>query len=498
MTVAKQTLDSAESSEILIDISPLETRVAVVEEGVLQEILIERTRKSGIVGNIYRGRIERVLPGMQAAFVDIGLSRTAFLHYGDLPASLREERETIEELLKEGDELMVQVEKEPLGSKGARLTADISLPSRYQVYMPFNPYLGISQKIDDETERGRLQEIMARFQEEHPGGGYIARTAAEGVEENALRADMVFLRKLWQKIETDYAGKRAPALVYRDLPLELRALRDLYRGQVDRVWINCRERYQKLRKFAEEFLPHALEKITLYEGHKPLFERYGIEEEIQQALAREVPLKSGGYLIFDQTEAMTTIDVNTGSYTGGQTLEETIFKTNLEAAQAIARQIRLRNLGGIIIIDFIDMQEKHHREQVLETLKEALQRDPAKWHISEISPLGLVQMTRKRARESLECLLCEPCPTCKGRGRIKTAETVCLEIMREVVREARQYRIQRLLIIAASDVVERLLDEEAPFVAEIEKSLRLELRFRADPTYTQEHYDIIPMSIGSF
>ncbi len=482
--------------EILIDISPLESRVALVEEGVLQEIAIERNRKDGLVGNIYRGRVDRVVPGMQAAFVDIGLERTAFLHYRDLPPSLRKREEKIEQLLSPGQELMVQVEKEPLGTKGARLTANIALPSHYQVYLPYSDHLGVSQRIEDEAERNRLQQIMAAFREDHPGGGFIARTAAEGVEAAALVADMAFLRRLWQKVEEEYREKRAPALVYRDLPLELRALRDLYREPVERVWINSREHYLKLRRFAETFLPEVLAKIVLYEGVTPLFERYGVEEEIRKALAREVPLKSGGYLVFDQTEAMTTIDVNTGSYAGGKTLEETIFKTNLEAAQAIARQIRLRGLGGIIIIDFIDMEEEEHRKQVLETLKTAMARDTAKWQIGEISPFGLVQMTRKRTRESLERLLCEPCPTCGGRGRIKTVETVCIEIMREVVREARQYRIQQLLVIAAPDVIERLLDEEAFWVSEIEKALAIQLHFRADSTYTQEQFDLIPMTLG--
>ncbi len=493
------------SEEILINVTPRETRVAVVENGVLQEVFIERASRRGLVGNIYQGRVRRVLPGMQAAFVDIGLERTAFLHASDIravPAEAEEaaregngERrpEAITELVQEGQELLVQVIKDPLGSKGARLTTHITIPSRYLVLMPAAGNVGISTKIEDEAERQRLRETVTRLAAEEGTAGYIVRTAAEGVGEEALRADMRYLQRLWASLRERAARTPAGGIVYEELPLALRALRDLVGAGVEKVRIDSRETYQRAVEFAEAFIPEAAGLIEHYPGERPIFDLYGVEDEIQRALERKVPLKSGGYLIIDQTEAMTTIDVNTGAYVGHRTLEETIFKTNLEAAQAIARQLRLRNLGGIIIIDFIDMQDEEHKRQVLRALERSLEKDHAKSHVSEVSSLGLVQMTRKRTRESLEHVLCEPCPTCGGRGSVKTAETVCYEIFREIIREARQFDARSFLVLASQEVVDRLLDEESASVAELEAFIGRPIKLQVEALYTQEQFDVVLM-----
>ncbi|MBS1201532.1 MAG: ribonuclease, Rne/Rng family, partial [Chromatiaceae bacterium] len=413
------------SEEILINVTPPETRVAVVENGVVQEIIIERAERCGLVGNVYKGRVCRVLPGMQAAFVDIGLERAAFLHASDIIGPEGESRgEHIHELVREGDELVVQVVKDPLGTKGARLTTNISVASRYLVCMPALGSTGVSQKIEDEDERRRLRDVLSQYVEAHQGqGGFIARTAAEGVTEDALVKDMDFLIKLWRGVKERCAQATEIGLVHDDLPLALRALRDLVTPEVERVRLDSRAMVDKALPFAAKYIPEIQERIDYYQGERPLFDLYGVEEEIKKALSRKVQLKSGGHLVIDQTEAMTTIDVNTGAFVGHRNLEETIFKTNLEAAQAICRQLRLRNLGGIIIIDFIDMTEEEHKRQVLRALEKCLSRDHAKTHITEVSSLGLVEMTRKRTRESLEHVLCEPCPCCGGRGSMKTAET---------------------------------------------------------------------------
>ncbi len=489
------------SEEILINVTPRETRVAVVENGVLQEILLERARKRGLVGNIYKGRVCRVLPGMEAAFVEIGLERAAFLHVSDIQGSVysgesdpAEERRSpqITELLYPDQQLIVQVIKDAIGTKGARLTTHISIPSRYLVLLSNSDAMGVSVKIDDEAERQRLKDVVNKFRAEF-GGGYIVRTAAEGTESWALRADMQFLQRLWESIQERATLAETGELIYEDLPLELRVLRDFVGDEVEKVRIDSREGYERLRSFAEKFVPRMLSRIEHYPGERPLFDLYNVEDEIQRALARKVPLKSGGYLIIDQTEAMTTIDVNTGAYVGHRNLEETIFKTNLEATQGIARQLRLRNLGGIIIIDFIDMSSEEHKQQVLRSLERSLEQDRAKSHISEVSALGLVEMTRKRTRESLEQILCEPCPTCTGRGTLKTAETVCYEIFREILREARQYEARQFLILASQEVVDLMLDEESTSVAELESFIGIPIKFQAEVLYTQEQYDVVLM-----
>ncbi|MFO1417592.1 MAG: ribonuclease G [Methylotetracoccus sp.] len=481
------------SDEILINVTPPETRVAIVENGVLQEVWIERRRKRGLVGNIYKGKVCRVLPGMQAVFVDIGLERAAFLHISDLGAPDRDRAidDAIERVFVDGQEIVVQVVKDPLGTKGARLTTDMSIPSVYQVYMPNAKTCGVSQRIECEGERARLRAAVETFQKEHGTGAFIARTAAEGIDEAALRADMLFLLKLWNSISQRARTAKYKTLLHEDLPLAMRVLRDLHGAKAEKIRVDSRESHGRMVKFAREFVPEMAPLIEHYAGERPLFDLYGVEDEIQKALERRVMLKSGGYLIFDQTEAMTTVDVNTGAFVGGRNLEETIFKTNLEAAQAIARQLRLRNLGGIIIIDFIDMKDAEHKQQVFQSLERSLEKDHAKNSISEVSALGLVEMTRKRTRESLEHILCEPCPSCSGRGVLKTAETTCLEIFREIIREVRQYNVQELLVLASNEVVERLLDEEADMLSELEAFLGVQIKFRAEGQYTQEQYDVV-------
>lgn len=488
------------SEEILINITPRETRVALVENGVLQEVYIERSARRGLVGNIYKGRVCRVLPGMQAAFVDIGLERAAFLHASDIMPRNPEDADSgeqgvsgINELLKEGQELTVQVVKDPLGTKGARLTTQITIPSRYLVFIPNVDNVGISQKIDDEGERIRLRDIIQLFISEQDVGGFIARTAAEGASPEAIRSDMMFLRKLWGSIDEREAVARPGSVVYEDLPLGVRVMRDLLDDQIEKIRVDSRETHQRLLQFAGKFMPDLQVQVEYYPGERPIFDIYGIEDEIQKALERKVQLKSGGYLIIDQTEAMTTIDVNTGGYVGHRNLEETIFKTNLEAAQTIARQLRLRNLGGIIIVDFIDMLQDEHKRQVLRAFEKYLEKDHAKTHITEVSTLGLVEMTRKRIRESLEHILCEECPTCGGRASLKTPETVCYEIFREIMRESRQFDAQQLLVLASQEVVDLLLDEESDSLAELEAFIGKPIKYQVEALYTQEQYDVVPM-----
>jgi ribonuclease G len=485
--------------EILINATPTEVRAAFVDSGVLQEVQIERASRVGLISNIYKGRVSRVLPGMQAAFVEIGLERTAFLHASDIarnplaePAPADEELD-IREFVREGQELLVQVLKEPLGTKGARLTTYIAIPSRYLVLTPKSAGVGVSSRIDDETERERLRGLVEELRAAVPEAGYIIRTAAEGAERDALQADIAFLHKLWRSIEEGSATTRAGGLVYEDLPLPLRVLRDSSSPDIARVRVDAEATFIKLREFAEHFVPHLAPLIERYTESRPIFDVYGIDDEIDRALHRKVPLKSGGHVVFDQTEAMTTIDVNTGAYVGHRNLEETIFRTNLEAAAAIARQLRLRNLGGIIIIDFIDMVEEEHQRQVLQALTDRLAGDHAKTQIMNISPLGLVEMTRKRNRESLEHVLCQACPSCEGRGFVKTAETVCHEIFREILRQHRQFDFQELLVLARPAVIERLLDEDSAGIAELEELTGKPIRLQSEGLYSPEQFDVVLM-----
>ena len=498
------------SEEILINITPQETRVAVVENGVLQEVHIERARARGIVGNIYKGKVTRILPGMQAAFVDIGMDRAAFLHASDIlgrthfaggtaPHGNRHGTEPgspppgISELLHDGQEVVVQVVKDPLGTKGARVTTHITLPARYLVYMPYSKHIGISQKIEDDAERERLRAILKAAIDENEPGGYILRTVAGAVSEDELSTDIRYLKRLWKVVQGCMQTAAVCTLVHEDLPLALRTMRDLVRENVEKVRIDSHETFIKARDFAIEFIPEVAERIEVYPGERPIFDLYAVEDEIQKALERKVLLKSGGYLVFDQTEAMTTVDVNTGAYVGRSNQEETLFKTNLEATQAIARQLRLRNLGGMIIVDFIDMTEPEHRRQVLRALEKALARDRAKAYVTEMSTLGLVEITRKRTRESLEHVLCEPCPACNGRGVMKTPQTVCYEIFREILREARQFGSDKYLVMASQVVIDLLLDEESTGLLNLQEFIGKPVQLQVDGLYNQEQFDVVLM-----
>jgi ribonuclease G len=486
------------SEEILINVTPQETRVAVVENGVLQEIYVERARQRGIVSNIYKGKVVRVLPGMQAAFVDIGLERAAFLHAAD--ASIKKnlngdsnESTPIHELLREGQDVLVQVVKDAIGSKGARLSTNITLPARYLVYMPYTDHIGISQKIEDEETRDRLRETVKHARSKDNQGGYILRTVAEAATEEELVTDIAYLDRIWTSLQDRIKTAKPATLIHEDLSLAMRSMRDIVRDNIEKIRIDSRETYNKANEFVQEFIPEIQQRMEYYPGERPIFDLYSVEDEIQKALQKRVLLKSGGYLIIDQTEAMTTIDVNTGAYVGKKTLEETLFKTNLEAAQAIARQLRLRNLGGIIIIDFIDMVDTEHKRQVLRALEKVLMRDRAKTYVSEISSLGLVELTRKRTRESLEHVLCEPCPVCTGRGMLKTPQTVCYEIFREILRESRQYEAEKLMVLASQTVVDILLDEEASGFADLQEFTGKSIELQVEPHFQQEQFDIILM-----
>ncbi|MDE2278094.1 MAG: ribonuclease G [Xanthomonadaceae bacterium] len=496
------------SEEILINVTPRETRVAVVENGMLQEVHVERASKRGYVGNIYKGRVQRVMPGMQAAFVEIGLDRAAFLHASDIvrPA-LPEGAEgnghgngnghtpSISELVHEGQEVVVQVVKDPIGSKGARLSAHLSIPSRYLVLLPYAHTMGISARIEDEAERTRLREVMGSLVGEDVIGtgrpGYIVRTNAEGQSAESLAFDVTYLGKVWRVVQENIARTRVGERVYEELSLPLRSLRDMLTDDIEKVRVDSRETFEKVVKFVHKFMPSLDDRVEHYDGERPIFDLYSVEDEIQHALKKEVPLKSGGYLVVDQTEAMTTIDVNTGAYLGTRNLEETVYRTNLEAAQAAARQLRLRNLGGIIIIDFIDMVDEEHKRQVLRMLAKGLARDHAKTTVYPMSSLGLVEMTRKRTTESLERQLCEPCPACGGRGTLKTAETVTYEIFREITRAVRQFNAEKLLVMASPTVVGRILEEESAAVAELEEFISKSIRFQAEEHYSQEQFDVV-------
>jgi ribonuclease G len=487
------------TDEILINVTPYEARAALVQNGVVQEVMIDRANRRGLISNIYKGRVSRVLPGMQAAFIEAGLERTAFLHASDIArnpheeAPDRDDEPNIRDCVQEGDELLVQVLKDPLGTKGARLTTYITIPSRFLVMMPNSSGVGVSARIEDGAERERLRALVESIMPPSSTAGYIVRTAAEGAGLDALRADMIFLQKLWASVEDNARRAKASELVHADLSLPLRVLRDFLSPSIERVRVDSAGAYEQMSEFARCFMPQMVSIIELYTERRPIFDLYGTEDEIERALKRKVPLKSGGYVIIDQTEAMTTIDVNTGAYVGHRNLEETIFRTNLEAAVAIARQLRLRNLGGIIIIDFIDMTEDEHRHQVLQALTGRLATDNAKTQIMDVSPLGLVEMTRKRNRESLEHILCQACPSCEGRGFVKTTESVCYEIFREIVRQHGQFDVQELLILARPEIIERLLDEESSSIAELEELTKTPIRLQSEAMYAPDQFDVVLM-----
>jgi ribonuclease G len=484
------------SEEVLVNITPQETRVAVVHSGAVQELLIERAANRGLVGNIYMGRVARVLPGMQSAFVEIGLERAGFLHVADIWEQRRpigESARPIEKVLAEGQPLLVQVVKDPLGTKGARLSTQISLAGRLLVYLPQDPHIGISQRIEDESGRQALRDKVRALLPAEEKGGFIIRTLAEGALDEELLADIGFLRHLWTDVRGRALGAQPPLLVHQDLSLAQRVLRDMVGEQTKRVLVDSRENHQKLAAFAETYTPQLRGRLEHYVGERPLFDLYNVEAEIEKALTRRTDLKSGGTLVIDQTEAMTTIDVNTGGFVGSRNFDETVFKTNLEAAQAIARQLRLRNLGGIIIVDFIDMESPEHRAAVLEELKRALARDRMRIAVNDFTPLGLVEMTRKRTRESLAHVLCEPCPVCAGRGAVKTARTVSYEILREILREARAFNAREFRVLGAQSVIDLLQEEESGSVAMLSDFIGKPISLQVEPGYTQEQYDVVLM-----
>ncbi|GAC13772.1 ribonuclease G [Aliiglaciecola lipolytica] len=487
------------SAELLINVTPSESRVALIENGILQEIHVERHTKRGLVGNIYRGKVSRVLPGMQAAFVDIGLDKAAFLHASDIAFhnEVSDEMSTtaiakkdIRDLLRDGQDIVVQVVKDPIGTKGARLTTDITIPSRYLVFMPSVDHVGVSQRIEDEAERERLKSLVQEYCSDD--GGFILRTAAEGVQEKELISDAEFLKRLWAKIQTRMKGRKGNVL-YEDLPLARRVLRDFVGTQLDRIRIDSKLSFQELQHFTQEYVPELNKLLEYYQGERPIFDLYDVENEAQRSLERRVELKSGGYLIIDQTEAMTTIDINTGAFVGHRNLEETIFNTNIEATQAIARQLRLRNLGGMILIDFIDMTDEDHKRRVMHSLEAATSKDRAKSNIHGFTSLGLIEMTRKRTRESLEHILCGECPVCKGRGSIKTVETICFEVMREIVRVNRAYDADKFVVYASQAVAEALMGEESHMLAELEVFVSKQIKVQTELLYNQDKFDVVMM-----
>ena len=481
--------------EILINVTPQETRVAVLEQGVAQELHIERSSLLGIVGNIYYGRVCRVLPGMQSAFVEIGLQRAAFLHAGDIKECKSEDgfklAKPIQEVLHEGQLIIVQVIKEPIGTKGARLTTEISIAGRFLVFLVHQDHIGVSQRIEDEGERELLRNRLIELLPEDRKGGFIIRTMSGSASDEELLADVTYLEKVWAKIQEDSKAATERSLVFYDLSLPRRVLRDVVSANTVSIRVDSKETYESMKKFAELYVVNAVEPLTHYKGQRPIFDFYNIEEEFEQAFSRKVGLKSGGYLIFDQTEALTTIDVNTGSFVSGRSLSDTIFKTNLEAAQGIAQQLSLRNLGGIIIIDFIDMDEDAQRGKVLDELKKAVSVDRARTNVNGFTQLGLVEMTRKRTRESLAHLLCQPCGICQGRGEHKTAQTIAYEIMRELLRESKQFEAKEFKIIASPSVISLLQDEESQGLANLSDFINTRIVLEVDHHFSPEVFEVV-------
>ncbi len=491
----------AVQQDILINWSPQETRVAIVESGAVQELHVERTLERGLVGNVYLGKVARVLPGMQSAFIDIGLERAAFLHVADLhangasPVELARHGQPvvpIERKVFEGQSLMVQVIKDPIGTKGARLSTQISIAGRLLVFLPQDDHVGVSQKIPSHQRdalRARLQALVGEASKS--GGGFILRTNGEDASDAELADDIAYLRKTWARIRQAAVTLPPPSLLHQDLSLLQRVLRDLVSEHTQAIRIDSKEQFGHLQAFGREFMPQAAERLQLYKGERPIFDLFNIDEEIAKALGRRVDLKSGGYLIVDQTEALTTVDVNTGGFVGARNFDDTIFKTNLEAAHAIARQLRLRNLGGIVIVDFIDMQREDHRDAVMSEFRKQLARDRVKTMAGGFSQLGLVEMTRKRTRESLAHMLCEPCPSCQGSGQVKTARSVCYDILREILREARQFNPREYRVVASPKVVELFLDEESQHLAGLSDFIGKPISLQSESAMGQEQYDIV-------
>jgi len=493
------------ANELIINVTPQETRVALLEDRALAELYIERAKDRGIVGNIYKGKVMKVLPGMQAAFVDVGLERSAFLYVSDVSGKVEDYEEMgfhgddmaiyfnplspIEDLLSEGQEIMVQVSKEPLGTKGTRITSHVTLPGRYLVFMPTVDHVGVSRRIKDEKERRRLREIVQTIKP--PSGGFIVRTASEGAETEEIRADMEFLIRLWENVQKRRESQPAPSLIHSDLTMVLRAIRDILSPQVNRIVIDSKEEYDSIISFINTYMPKQKYEITLFENQEPIFDAYGIEVEIDKISGRKVWLKSGGYIVIDMTEALVAIDVNTGRYVGKRNLADTILKTNLEAAKEIAYQLRLRNIGGIIIIDFIDMEREGDREKVYQVLEEALKKDRQKTNIFQISELGLVEMTRKRTRENIARILSEPCPYCEGAGLIKSKTTVCYDIFRQIERTSSELGGHNILVEVNPEIAGLLYEEERASVEDLERRTRKKIVIKGKPGFHQEQFNII-------
>jgi ribonuclease G len=503
------------SNLLVVNADGPETRVALIENGLLAELYLERKRERGIVGNIYKGRVVRVLPGMQAAFVDIGIEKAAFLYVADvrgggdyktLFAEDEEERDArdefprdelakaargqkIEDLLKEGQEVLVQVAKEPIGTKGARITSYVSLPGRHLVFMPTVDHVGISRRIGTEKERKRLREIV---ESQRPSGaGFIVRTVAEGASEKELRDDMDFLVKLWREVLRKNERAKPASLLYSDLDLLLRTVRDTLTADIEKLIIDSRPEFERVQKFIAAFMPEYQGRIELYEGNEPIFDGFGIEGEIDRALERKVWLKSGGYLIIDQGEALTAIDVNTGRFVGKRNLEETITKNNLEACREVADQLRLRNIGGIIVVDFIDMDREANREKVWKAFNESLKSDRARSNVSKISELGLVEMTRKRTRESLARKLTEPCFYCEGKGYLKSKTTICYEILRELRRSGDAVKEDTVVVACHPEIAELLATSDHEYIDDAEKRLQKRVLVKSRASYHMEQYEIM-------
>ena len=496
--------------EIYIISTPQESRIALVEDGLLAEFLIERKEERGVVGNIYKGKVARVLPGMQAAFVEIGMEKAGFLHASDFssepedaqllnagddvefaepPKPHPSRRIPLEKQISRGEEILVQVAKDPLGTKGARVTSHVSLPGRYMVFMPGTKHIGISRRIESEDERKRLKEIAQSLRNE--SGGFILRTACEGRSKRELQRDLAFLTRLWKGIQKKAQSATAPSLIHQDLDLITRAIRDFFSNDTERVVIDSPKDHRRVLDFVRHFMPRLTSKIVAYTGKEPLFEQQGIEEKVTKALDRRVWLRSGGYIIIERTEALTAVDVNTGRFVGKRNQEETILKTNLEATQEVVRQLRLRNAGGIIIIDFIDMEKEGNRKKVYDALKEALKKDKARTNILKISELGLVEMTRQRTRESLENQLLRPCPHCEGRGRIKSAATVAYDVLRAIKRQqANMDNGKNIVIRLHPDIANFLYDEKNNSLENLEREINHRIIIKASQDLHHEKYEI--------
>jgi ribonuclease G len=505
------------SAELLVNVAPFETRIARVENGQAEELYIERERERGLKGNIYKGRVQRVLPGIQAAFVDINMEKAGFLYAGDIATSKQPRTDISEEmdnggedvnsaddsgtsasrrsappianLIKDGQEIMVQVSREPIASKGPRLTSQIGLAGRYLVYLPKLDHLGIARRLEGQDERERLLNIVKSFNLEH--GGLIIRTVAEGRQESELRQDFDFLLRLWADIEKRTTNSAPGSMIHKELNLYLRVMRDYVDDEVEKIHVDSHEAYESMKKFAGQFMPEVAKKLYYYPGDRPIFDVYGVEETIDRALQRQVPLKSGGHIVIDQTEALIAIDVNSGSFVGSRNMEETGFKTNLEAVHEIVHQLRLRNLGGIIVIDFIDMQEEENKIRMMEVLKDALTRDKAKNHIVQLSDLGLVEMTRKRTRDSLGRILLNECKNCHSVGYTKSLTTICYQLFREVVAEARAYPCEKLMVIAHPEIIDLLLGEESQSIEQLEQFLHKEITLKSDDSFAPDHYEVV-------